>query len=257
MLVGQKVENHSRPAGVAAPAPTEEQRPEYFGDGVMQNARPRHAGKQVVPKTFNLHVLLANQSEEDEHVGAHAKLDELPGVFLFRRYQHTAHPDAGADVSEVEQEEQVACRKPQRYGNDLEHGKQDDGGSVLFHDFLFWAGMTVLDFGIVTSGDNRHGLQSRFGHQTAFHQVAAALQVEFGPVAVFAAGRETLGAPTVRQAPDGAVDPAEAQGFLHRLHVWDAVGARLLAAVDRHPALLGGTVVLGEPQSELGTGGVF
>ena len=123
LLVRQQVENHGRPAGVAAPAPAEGQRSEYFGDGVMQNTRPRHAGKQVVPKTFNLHILLANQSEEDEHVGTHAKLDELPGVFLFRRHQYAAHSNAGTDVGEVEQEEQVACREPQRYGDDLEHGK--------------------------------------------------------------------------------------------------------------------------------------
>ena len=101
LLVGQQVENHGRPAGVAAPAPAEEQRPEYFGNGVVQNARPHHAGKQVVPKTFNLHVLLANQSEEDEHVCAHAKLDELPGVFLSRRHQYAAHPEAGADIGEM------------------------------------------------------------------------------------------------------------------------------------------------------------
>ena len=109
----------------------------------------------------------------------------------------------------------------------------------------------------MTPGDNRHRLQSRLGHQAAFRQVAAALQVEFGPMAVFTAGREALDAPTVRQALDGAVDPSEAQGLLHRLHVRDAVGARLLAAVDRHPALLGGTVVLGEPLPELCAGGVF
>ena len=138
LLVRQQVENHGRPAGIAAPAPTEEQRSEYLGNGVMQNARPRHTGKQVVPEPFNLHVLLANQPEEDEHVGAHAKLDELPGVFLLRRHQQATHPDAGADVGEVEQEEQVASRQPQRYGNDLEHDKQDDGGSVLFHGLLYF-----------------------------------------------------------------------------------------------------------------------
>ena len=123
LLIGQQVENHGRPAGVAAPATTEEQRSEYLGNGVMQNTRPHHAGKQVVPESFNLHVLLAYQTEEDEHVGAHTKLDELPGVFLFRRHQQAAHPDAGADVGEVEQEEQVAGRQPQRYSDDFECGK--------------------------------------------------------------------------------------------------------------------------------------
>ena len=77
------------------------------------------------------------------------------------------------------------------------------------------------------------------------------MQVEFGPVTVFAAGREALGAPTVRQPLDSAVDPAEAQGLLHRLHVWDAVGAGLLAAVHRHPALFDCQMVIGEPLPEL------
>ena len=42
LLVGKQVEYHGRPASVAAPAATEEQGSEDFGDGIMQHASAYH-----------------------------------------------------------------------------------------------------------------------------------------------------------------------------------------------------------------------
>ena len=84
LFVRQQVENHGGPTAVAAPTTTEKQWPEDLCDGIMQNARPEETGNQVIPEPLNLHVLVADQSEEYKHVGTHAKLHELTGVFLFR-----------------------------------------------------------------------------------------------------------------------------------------------------------------------------
>lgn len=110
LLVGQEVEDHGRPAAITTPPATKQQRTENFGNGIVQNARTYNPGKQIVPEAFNLHVLLADQSQKDEHVGTHTELHELTGVFLSRSHQPRTDTDAKSDVAEVEQEEQVACR---------------------------------------------------------------------------------------------------------------------------------------------------
>jgi len=81
LLVRQQVENHGRPAGIAAPAATEEQRPENLGDSIVQHASTHHAREEIIPEALNLHILPADEAEKDEHVDAHAKLDELASVF--------------------------------------------------------------------------------------------------------------------------------------------------------------------------------
>ena len=69
LFVRKEVKDHGRPAAIAAPTPTEKQWTEDLGDGIVQNARTHYAREQIIPKAFNLHVLLTNQSEENEHVG--------------------------------------------------------------------------------------------------------------------------------------------------------------------------------------------
>ena len=99
----------------------------------MKHARTHHAGEQIVPEAFDLHVLLADQPEEDKHVGTYAELDKLPGIFLPSRRQRRPDPEAEANVGEVEQEEQVARCQPQGKGNHLENDEQDNGGFEFFH----------------------------------------------------------------------------------------------------------------------------
>ena len=80
--VGQQVENHSRPAGIAAPTATKEKGTKYLGNGIMQCARTDYTGEKVVPETLNLHVLAAYQPKKHKDIGTHGKLDENSGVGL-------------------------------------------------------------------------------------------------------------------------------------------------------------------------------
>ena len=84
LFVRKQVENHGGPATIAAPTPTEEQWSEDFSDGIVQHACTYHSRKKIVPEALNLHVFLADQAEENQHVGADAELDELPGIFPSR-----------------------------------------------------------------------------------------------------------------------------------------------------------------------------
>ena len=89
------------------------------------------------------------------------------------------------------------------------------------------------------------------GHQTALLQVGTALQVQFGPMASFAARREPLGATSVWKVFERAVYPSEAQGLFHHVQVWNTICPWLLGAIDRHPAILGRRVVRHEPFAQL------
>ena len=84
LLVGEEVEDHGGPAGIATPTAPEEERPEDFSDEIMKHTCAHHTGEQVIPKTLNLHVFPAYQSEKDQHISAYAKLDEFSGIFPSR-----------------------------------------------------------------------------------------------------------------------------------------------------------------------------
>ena len=133
MFVGQQVKNHRRPAAITAPSPSEKQRPEYLGDKIVERRPAKDSGDHIEPKTFNLHILLADQAEENQHVESDGKLDELPRIFLLRRRQSRSNTNANADIGEVQQEEEVACCQPQGYGNHFKKREKDDGGSVFLH----------------------------------------------------------------------------------------------------------------------------
>lgn len=61
-LVRQKVQNHCRPAGVTTPATTEEQRAEYLSDTIVDNSGFKYAKKQIILKSFYLHILAADNT---------------------------------------------------------------------------------------------------------------------------------------------------------------------------------------------------
>ena len=103
LLEGKEVKDHGGPTGIAAPAATEEQWPEDFGDEIMEYACAHHAREQVIPKTLDLHVLPAYQSEEDKHIGSYAKLDEFSGMLPSRLWQSESNTDDSADITEVNQ----------------------------------------------------------------------------------------------------------------------------------------------------------
>ena len=59
-LVGQEIQHHGGPAGIAAPAPPENQRPKDFGNGIVNGGSGEAAAEQIVPKALQLHVFPAD-----------------------------------------------------------------------------------------------------------------------------------------------------------------------------------------------------
>ena len=132
-LVRQQVEDHRRPAGIAAPAASEDQRAEDLGDGIVDGRRFKDAGEQIVPKALDLHVFVADQTEIDQHIAAHRELYESPRVFPTGNIQCQSDRDTDADVGEVEQIEQIVHRQPQGDRNRLEYGENDQNGKIFLH----------------------------------------------------------------------------------------------------------------------------
>ena len=83
LFEGQQVKDHGCPAAIATPSSTEKKWPENLGDEIMKSGPTKNTRSQIEPKTFNLHVFLANQPEKNEHIAAYSELDELSCIFFF------------------------------------------------------------------------------------------------------------------------------------------------------------------------------
>ena len=112
LLVGQKIQHHRRPAGVAAPAAPEQQRAEYLCYGIVDGRRFKNAEKQIVPEALDLHILAGDHAEIQQHIAAHRQLHEVTGISLPGGEEHRPRCEAAAYVAEIQQVEQVVLHKP-------------------------------------------------------------------------------------------------------------------------------------------------
>ena len=69
-FIREKVEHHRRPAGVSAPASSEEQRPEDLRYGIVYGRGFKDSGEKIIPEAFDLHVFMTDQAEVNEHIQA-------------------------------------------------------------------------------------------------------------------------------------------------------------------------------------------
>ena len=69
----------------------------------MQGTGTYDAGKQIVPKAFYLHVLVAYQPEEHQDVSTHRELHEETGPRLACGRERSPHTEADADIAEIKQ----------------------------------------------------------------------------------------------------------------------------------------------------------
>ena len=112
LLVGQKIQHHRRPAGVAAPAAPEQQRAEYLCYGIVDGRRFKNAEEQIVPKALDLHIFTGDHAEIQQHIAAHRQLHEVTGISLPGGEEHRPRCEAAAYVAEIQQVEQVVLHKP-------------------------------------------------------------------------------------------------------------------------------------------------
>ena len=111
-LVGQKVQRHGRPAGVAAPAAPEQQRAEDLCHGVVDGRRLEGAEKQIVPEPLDLHIFAGDDAEVQQHIAANCQLRKMAGIAFPGDKERCSQCQTAADVTEIQQVEQVVLHKP-------------------------------------------------------------------------------------------------------------------------------------------------
>ena len=114
LLVGQKVQHHGRPAGVAAPAAPEQQRAKDLRHRVVDGRRLKNAEKQIVPEALDLHILAGDDAEIQQHVAPDRQLHKMPCIAFSGSEQCRPQCEAAAYVAEVQQIKQIVLGKPQR-----------------------------------------------------------------------------------------------------------------------------------------------
>ena len=98
--------------GIAAPASAKQQWTEDFRHSVVDRRSLKNADEQIVPKTFDLHILPANQAKVDQHIQTDQKLHNATGVpVLFYKQKH-AQRNGAADIAEIKKIEGVVFRQP-------------------------------------------------------------------------------------------------------------------------------------------------
>ena len=143
LLVGQEVQHHGRPAGIAAPAAPEQQRPEDLRHGVVNGRRLKYAEEQVIPEPLDLHILVGDHAEVQQHIAAHRQLYEMAGVAFPGGKQRRPQSEAGSDVAEIQQVEQIVLREPQCDCHRLEQQEQQRRrhifarSVIIFHRISF------------------------------------------------------------------------------------------------------------------------
>ena len=106
-LIGQKIQHHGCPAGIAAPSPSEDKRSEDLCDSVMDGRRFKYARKKIVPEALDLHVLPAEQAEIDQHVQTYQQLDDTSGISVFQIEQKNSKRYRRSYICKIKQIKQV------------------------------------------------------------------------------------------------------------------------------------------------------
>ena len=142
-FVGQQVQNHCCPAGIAAPAPSKEHRAENLCHGVVNGCCLEYAGEQVIPEALDLHVFIADEAQIDQHIQPDQQLRYASCMAVFVFKQSKANGNGYAYIAEIEQIKQVVHCQPKGNGNGLKHKKHHKGSGVFFkyfHDFSILRG---------------------------------------------------------------------------------------------------------------------
>ena len=124
LLVGQKIQHHRCPAGIASPAASKKQRTEDLRHGVVDGRRFKGTEEQIVPETLDLHILAGDNAKVEQYIAAYRQLHEMAGIALSGGKQRRPQPEAGSDVAEIQQVEQVVLREPQRDRHRFKQQKQ-------------------------------------------------------------------------------------------------------------------------------------
>ena len=81
-LIRQKVKHHRCPTCIATPTSAKKQWPKYLCNCVMYCCRLEYTGKKIIPESFYLHILFADQAKINQHIQADQELNYSSGMLI-------------------------------------------------------------------------------------------------------------------------------------------------------------------------------
>ena len=103
----------------------------------MDRCSLKNPGEEIIPETFDLHVLAADQSKIDQHIQPHKQLYYTPGIFISLYEQEYPQSDRETDITEIQQLEDIALCQPQYHSNSFEQQQNQQRMLIfpqMFHD---------------------------------------------------------------------------------------------------------------------------
>ena len=131
LLIGQKIQHHGRPAGISTPTTPEQQRSKYFYYRVVDSRSFKNTEEQIVPEALNLHILVGDHAEVQQHIAADRQLHKMPGIAFPGSKECRPQCEAAAYVTEIQQIKQVVLCKPQRDCHHFKQQKQQDRHKIF------------------------------------------------------------------------------------------------------------------------------
>ena len=79
-FIRQQIEDHCRPAGIAAPPPTEKQWAKDLCNEIMECGTSEDSGYDIELESLYLYILPANQAEEYQHIRTDQELGQFAAI---------------------------------------------------------------------------------------------------------------------------------------------------------------------------------
>ena len=87
-------------SGPAAPAAAKKQRVKNLCHRIMDGRRLKGAEKQIVPEPLDLHILMGNHTEAQQHIAANRQLHEMPGIAFSGGKERRPQRKAASNIAE-------------------------------------------------------------------------------------------------------------------------------------------------------------
>ena len=111
-FIRKEVKHHCCPTRIATPSASENQRSENLCYGIVDCRSFKNTSEEIIPKTLNLHILITDKPQIDEHIETDKKLYNTPCVFIILCKENKPQCDGYSNIAEIEQIENIILCQP-------------------------------------------------------------------------------------------------------------------------------------------------
>ena len=92
----------------------------------------KNTQEQIIPKTFNLHVLMLKKAEIAQHIKPNGKLNDMAGIFLFAGKEKKSDGNGCAYVLKIKKIKDIVKCLPENDGNTFKNQPHNDWNRIVF-----------------------------------------------------------------------------------------------------------------------------